>query len=93
MLQPSLEPGTPGAPLTYLQGMNAISAPFLYSMPEVDAFACFCKLVVERFPLYWLSDTAGASAGCKVRIGHVISTGVMLRPFIRFADRFYPVCM
>lgn len=53
-----------GPNFSYLQGMNAITAPLLYCMPEVDAFCAFSKLIVEKFPLYWIKDIAGAHAGC-----------------------------
>jgi len=49
---------------TYCQGMNSICAPFLYCMPEVDAFFVFCKFVTQKFPLYWVSAHIGAQAGC-----------------------------
>jgi hypothetical protein len=46
--------------------MNAICAPLLYAMPEVDAYYAFANLITSKIPLYWLSDVAGAEAGCKV---------------------------
>uniref|UniRef100_A0A6A7GBU2 Bub2 protein n=1 Tax=Hirondellea gigas TaxID=1518452 RepID=A0A6A7GBU2_9CRUS len=48
----------------YVQGMNAILAPFLYTMPELDAFFAFCKFVTKCFPLYWICYVSGAQAGC-----------------------------
>jgi len=49
---------------TYCQGMNTICAPFLYCMPEVDAFYAFNKFITKKFPLYWISAHIGVHAGC-----------------------------
>lgn len=37
---------------TYVQGLNVVAAPFLYTMPEVDAFFAFTKLILHHVPLY-----------------------------------------
>ncbi|OSX65403.1 hypothetical protein POSPLADRAFT_1054153 [Postia placenta MAD-698-R-SB12] len=38
---------------TYVQGMNVLAAPFLYTMPsELEAFFCFAKFIEESCPLY-----------------------------------------
>jgi cell cycle arrest protein BUB2 len=50
--------------ITYCQGLNTICAPFLYAMPEADAFFTFSKFVCEKFPLYWVSSHIGVQAGC-----------------------------
>ena len=60
------------SPFSYRQGMNAICAPLLYCMPEVDAYHAFVKLVTEKFPLYWTNDVVGAEAGCKVWAVHTM---------------------
>uniref|UniRef100_A0A6B2LAQ1 Rab-GAP TBC domain-containing protein n=1 Tax=Arcella intermedia TaxID=1963864 RepID=A0A6B2LAQ1_9EUKA len=36
----------------YVQGINCYAAPFLYVMPEVDAFFCLVKLMKWHCPLY-----------------------------------------
>jgi len=36
----------------YCQGVNCYVAPFLYVMPELDAFHCLCKLTKWHCPLY-----------------------------------------
>jgi cell cycle arrest protein BUB2 len=43
--------------------MNTICGPFLYVMPEVDAFFAFSKLVTKKFPLYWVCSHIGVQAG------------------------------
>lgn len=52
--------------MVYCQGMNTICAPFLYTMPEVDAFYAFSKMITRKFPLYWVSAHIGVQAGCKL---------------------------
>lgn len=54
------------SPFSYRQGMNAICAPLLFCMPEVDAFATFEKMITEKFPLYWTNDVVGGQAACKL---------------------------
>jgi len=54
------------SPFSYRQGMNAIAAPLLWCMPEVDAYFAFEKLITEKFPLYWTNDVVGGEAGCKL---------------------------
>jgi cell cycle arrest protein BUB2 len=51
---------------TYCQGMNTICGPFLYVMPEPDAFFAFSKLVTKKFPLYWVCSHIGVQAGAIV---------------------------
>jgi len=50
----------------YCQGMNAICGPFLYCMPEPDAYFAFAKFIVQKFPLYWVSSHIGVQAGCSL---------------------------
>lgn len=49
---------------SYCQGMNTICAPFLFCMPEVEAYFTFCQFITRKFPLYWISSHIGAQAGC-----------------------------
>lgn len=50
----------------YVQGMNVVCAPFLYLMPEVDAFFSFSQLVKFHCPLYYNSGIEGAYGGLKL---------------------------
>lgn len=52
---------------TYVQGMNVLAAPFLYTMPsEVEAFFCFAKFIEESCPLYVQPTLEGVHRGLKV---------------------------
>jgi len=42
---------------SYIQGVNCYTAPFLYVMPELDAFHCLCKLMKWHCPLYLKAGT------------------------------------
>lgn len=53
---------------TYVQGMNVLAAPFLYTMPsEMEAFFCFAKFIEESCPLYVQPTLEGVHSGLKVR--------------------------
>ena len=52
---------------TYVQGMNVLAAPFLYTMPsELEAFFCFSKFIEESCPLYVQPTLEGVHRGLKV---------------------------
>jgi len=52
---------------TYVQGMNVLAAPFLYTMPsEVEAFFCFAKFIEESCPLYVQPTLDGVHRGLKL---------------------------
>ena len=52
---------------TYVQGMNVLAAPFLYTMPsEIEAFWCFSKFIEECCPLYVQPTLEGVHRGLKV---------------------------
>lgn len=51
---------------TYVQGMNVIAGPFLYVMPELDSFACFCKLVTYHCPRYVSPNLIGVHDACSL---------------------------
>ena len=52
---------------TYVQGMNVLAAPFLYTMPsELEAFYCFSKFIEESCPLYVQPTLEGVHRGLKV---------------------------
>ena len=54
---------------TYVQGMNVLAAPFLYTMPsELEAFFCFAKFIEESCPLYVQPTLEGVHRGLRVRV-------------------------
>lgn len=54
---------------TYVQGMNVLAAPFLYTMPsELEAFYCFAKFIEESCPLYVQPTLEGVHRGLKVSL-------------------------
>ena len=56
---------------TYVQGMNVLAAPFLYTMPsELEAFFCFAKFIEESCPLYVQPTLEGVHRGLRVRKHH-----------------------
>ncbi|RUS35479.1 LOW QUALITY PROTEIN: rab-GTPase-TBC domain-containing protein [Jimgerdemannia flammicorona] len=50
---------------TYVQGMNVLAAPFLYAMPEVEAFFAFSTLIQYCCPMYVQPCLQGAHCGLK----------------------------
>ena len=50
----------------YVQGMNVLCAPFLYVMPEVDAFYSFSNLLTIHAPRYAQPNLDGAHLGCNL---------------------------
>ncbi|KAJ3810384.1 bub2 protein [Lentinula lateritia] len=52
---------------TYVQGMNVLAAPFLYTMPsELEAFSCFSKFIEESCPLYVQPTLEGVHRGLRL---------------------------
>ncbi|KAI0317392.1 bub2 protein [Amylostereum chailletii] len=52
---------------SYVQGMNVLAAPFLYTMPsELEAFFCFAKFIEESCPLYVQPTLDGVHRGLKL---------------------------
>ncbi|KAG8980868.1 hypothetical protein FRB90_007430 [Tulasnella sp. 427] len=52
---------------TYVQGMNVLAAPFLYTMPsEVEAFAAFSKFIEVHCPLYVQPTLEGVHRGLRL---------------------------
>jgi len=52
---------------TYVQGMNVLAAPFLYTMPtEIEAFFCFCQFIEVSCPLYVQQTLEGVHRGLKL---------------------------
>ena len=53
---------------TYVQGMNVLAAPFLYTLPsELEAFYCFSRFIEYHCPLYVQPTLEGVHRGLKVR--------------------------
>ncbi|KAK6907463.1 cell cycle arrest protein BUB2 [Kwoniella mangroviensis CBS 10435] len=56
-----------GQPFKYVQGMNVLSAPFLYAMPsQLEAFACFSIFIENGCPLYVQPSLKGVHEGLKL---------------------------
>jgi cell cycle arrest protein BUB2 len=54
---------------TYVQGMNVLAAPFLYTMPsEMEAFFCFAAFIENCCPLYVQPTLEGVHRGLKVHL-------------------------
>ncbi|WVO14715.1 hypothetical protein L204_102353 [Cryptococcus depauperatus] len=54
-------------PFKYVQGMNVLSAPFLYTMPsQLEAFACFSTFIENGCPLYVQPSLMGVHEGLKL---------------------------
>ncbi|KAI9142459.1 rab-GTPase-TBC domain-containing protein [Paraphysoderma sedebokerense] len=51
---------------SYVQGQNVISAPFLYVMPEVEAFYSYSSFVYNHCPLYVQPALEGVHCGLKL---------------------------
>ncbi|KAJ3153468.1 hypothetical protein HDU89_000493 [Geranomyces variabilis] len=51
---------------TYVQGMNVLAAPFLYVMPELDAFYTFTAFVQHACPLYVQPALEGVHCGLRL---------------------------
>ncbi|KAH9945905.1 bub2 protein [Epithele typhae] len=52
---------------SYVQGMNVLAAPFLYTMPsELEAFYSFAKFIEESCPLYVQPTLEGVHRGLKL---------------------------
>ncbi|TDL14171.1 TBC-domain-containing protein, partial [Rickenella mellea] len=52
---------------TYVQGMNVLAAPFLYTIPsEIEAFYCFARFIEFSCPLYVQQTLEGVHRGLKL---------------------------
>lgn len=51
---------------SYVQGMNILAAPFLMTMPEMEAFFSFSKFIWKWCPLYVQPTMKGVHCGLKV---------------------------
>lgn len=71
---------------TYVQGMNVLAAPFLYTMPsELEAFFCFSKFIEESCPLYVQPTLEGVHRGLKV--SRSLSRVSVLLIYVQLLDR------
>ncbi|KAF9400014.1 hypothetical protein BGZ94_005558, partial [Podila epigama] len=51
---------------TYVQGMNVLAAPFLYTMSEMDAFYAYSNFIKYCCPLYVQPTLQGVHCGIKL---------------------------
>ena len=51
---------------SYTQGMNVLAAPFLYTLPELDAFYAFNAMITSSCPLYVQPNLEGVHCGVKL---------------------------
>ncbi|CAI2164356.1 20341_t:CDS:2 [Funneliformis geosporum] len=51
--------------ITYVQGMNVLAAPFLFTMSEIDAFFSFATFIQTCCPLYVTPTLQGVHCGLK----------------------------
>eukprot|EP00003_Mantamonas_plastica_P025922 TRINITY_DN5168_c0_g2_i2.p3 TRINITY_DN5168_c0_g2~~TRINITY_DN5168_c0_g2_i2.p3 ORF type:complete len:106 (-),score=24.71 TRINITY_DN5168_c0_g2_i2:423-740(-) len=66
LLTSALELSAEDGELGYVQGMNVLLAPFLYVMPEVDAFYAFERFVKMHLPRYVYPSLDGAHDGARL---------------------------
>lgn len=52
--------------VTYVQGMNVLAAPFLMTMPEMEAFFCFSTFIWKWCPLYVQPTMKGVHCGLRL---------------------------
>ncbi|CAG8617323.1 5302_t:CDS:2 [Cetraspora pellucida] len=52
--------------VTYVQGMNVLAAPFLFTMSEIDAFFSFATFIQTCCPLYVTPTLQGVHCGLKL---------------------------
>ncbi|CAG8653013.1 5721_t:CDS:2 [Acaulospora morrowiae] len=55
-----------GQSVTYVQGMNVLVAPFLFTMSEIDAFFSFATFIQTCCPLYVTPTLQGVHCGLKL---------------------------
>lgn len=73
---------------TYVQGMNVLAAPFLYTMPsELEAFFCFAKFIEESCPLYVQPTLEGVHRGLKVCLLRLYLNRLLSLTGIQLLDR------
>lgn len=62
----SSSPSSTASVAQYVQGMNVLAAPFLFLMPEVDAYYAFMTLITRHCPRYIASNLDGTHHGCSL---------------------------
>ncbi|KAI8070189.1 rab-GTPase-TBC domain-containing protein [Thamnidium elegans] len=53
-------------PLTYVQGMNVLAAPFLMALPEMEAFHAYSTFIWKWCPLYVQPTMRGVHCGLRL---------------------------
>ena len=66
------------SPIGYIQAMSKLIAPFLYVMPEADAFFCFRRFALCCCPSYFMPNIPGVFGGLAVCLYHF----PFLHPFL-----------
>jgi cell cycle arrest protein BUB2 len=61
-----LEKQTSVPVIKYVQGMNVTLAPFLFVMPEADAFFAYARFIQVHCPRYVLKNMDGCYKGCEI---------------------------
>ncbi|KAH7831417.1 Tre-2/Bub2/Cdc16 (TBC) domain-containing protein C [Monocercomonoides exilis] len=82
--------------ISYVQGMSFMLAPFLYVMPEVDAFFCFRRFIISYCPNYVYGMLDGVHAGlalmeeifeiCEPELHHYILRGQLTTSVYAFSS-------
>ena len=73
---------------SYVQGMNVLAAPFLYVMPELDAFYSFASFIQNTCPLYVQPALEGVHCGLKVGCRCANAVGKTHRRDVDLAQAF-----
>ncbi|KAI8979899.1 rab-GTPase-TBC domain-containing protein [Pilobolus umbonatus] len=69
--------------LTYVQGMNVLAAPFLMTMPEMDAFFCFSTFIWKWCPLYVQPTMKGVHCGVRLLESCLLAVDPSLYGYLR----------
>jgi cell cycle arrest protein BUB2 len=67
----------------YVQGMNVLAAPFLYTLPELDAFYAFSYFIIHSCPLYVQPALEGVHCGVKLLEKCLYELDITLYSFLK----------
>jgi cell cycle arrest protein BUB2 len=68
---------------SYVQGMNVLAAPFLYTLPELDAFYTFSNFILHSCPLYVQPALEGVHCGIKLLDKCLYELDITLYSFLK----------
>lgn len=72
-------------PLTYVQGMNVLAAPFLMALPEMEAFHAYSTFIWKWCPLYVQPTMRGVHCGLRVKYTYIhAKKKTSLKTFLSF---------